>query len=136
MNRPAALFTVLLLFLSSFVHCHLFLFIQPNPENSYEPGSNFLISWYYDRSGPDRFTHIDLFLMKFAYDRYIIDVPIAYDIDINTTNTFNWNIPQVGIKDGQYFIGAVALGVDYQSYSDDFWIMREYCSSPKRFRLP
>jgi len=124
------LFFCVLLAFSGFTKSQTFRFDQPNNKIAHEPGLNCLISWNLDRFGSKNFTHVDLFLMEFIYGQFLIVEPIAYDVDINTTEQIEWEIPIYGIWNGQYVIGAIALGYDYQSYSDHFWILRDYYYPP------
>ena len=130
MNTFISLFICVLLTFSGFTKSQTVRFDRPNNKIVHEPGLNCLISWHLDRFGPEKFTHVDLFLMEFVYGQFLIVEPIAYEVDIYTAEKIEWQIPIHGIFNGQYVIGAMALGCDYQSYSDHFWILRDYYFTP------
>lgn len=134
MNTFFALYSCVLLAFSGLIKSQTLQFDQPNNKTVHEPGFICLISWHFDRIGPRKFTHVDLFLMEFIYDQFSIVQPIAHEVDIDNAEKFEWEIPLHGILNGQYAIGAMALGHDYHSYSDHFWILRDYYLPPRTIK--
>lgn len=130
MNTLVSLFFSILLAFSGFTRPQTIHFDEPNTRVVLEPGSTCSISWHLDPSGPHQYTHVDLFLMQFLFGRFFIIEPIAYDVDVNTTGPIEWDIPQEDILEGLYVIGAVARDCNYRSFSDYFWILRDYYYSP------
>jgi hypothetical protein len=101
-------------------------FDHPNIEDVLEPGLTCTISWRLNQSGPQNFTHVDLYLIQFIFGRFYLLEPIAYEVNVTENESIDWEIPRDGILNGQYAIGAIAFGCDYQSYSDHFWIIQDY----------
>lgn len=79
-------FFLLLTALNSAVRSQIIRFKTPNNSFTYEPGAPFTITWDLEASGTPQFTHADFYLLKFARDQFIIEHPIAYELDLSTTN--------------------------------------------------
>lgn len=125
-----SLLICVLLAFSGFTRSQIIKFDQPNGQTDLEPGLTCSISWHLEESDTQNFTHVNLYLMQFVFGQFLIVLPIEYNVAVFEISSIDWKIPNDDILHGQYVIGAVTSDYEYQSYSDYFWILRDYYFTP------
>lgn len=90
-------------------------------------GSPCRIDWEIDfEKGDLNFTHANFVLVEFSYDQFNLVEVIALNVNILEMKSLIWEISRDSLPGRQYAVAAYAIGVDYLSISNYFWITDYY----------
>ena len=84
-----------------------------------KPGLPCPISWHVSHDGPE-FSRVDIELLSGEAHNANVVAPVVLGYELSQGNTYIWNVPQISLSEGDYFIRIKGVGTDYESYSHTF----------------